>query len=178
MRLFRYLEYIYEFQKVVSDPSRSGRTKNIDLIWDLPDNSKTLSASVLLKDKLKKEEFDDIVSQLSDTKNVKNSTITKNNFTFNKNTKLSISVNNIAFLQEKLKEDGELRCEYCNHGPLKIYNFGTKFNKRNGATVDHKVPISKGGLIFNWSNLCVCCNKCNSQKDNMDYDDWISQLHI
>lgn len=36
---------------------------------------------------------------------------------------------------------------------------------RNGATIEHIVPISKGGL-HEWSNVAVSHRKCNSAKGN------------
>lgn len=31
-------------------------------------------------------------------------------------------------------------------------------------TVDHVVPLSKGGEPFNLDNLVACCSRCNSKK--------------
>jgi 5-methylcytosine-specific restriction endonuclease McrA len=47
------------------------------------------------------------------------------------------------------------RCEYCD----------TKLNKSN-FSVDHMVPLSKGGDT-NDKNLAYCCKTCNSSKGEM-----------
>jgi len=92
-----------------------------------------------------------------------------------KERRMIISKSNQKFLKEKEKE-GELRCEYCNSGPLKVYEFSEKFNKVDGATADHKIPISKGGPVFDHTNLAVCCYKCNNEKEDMNYEDWMNKI--
>lgn len=47
-------------------------------------------------------------------------------------------------------------CAYCNQY--------IKDDKQ--LTVDHIVPISKGGAIYSWSNLITACMSCNNQKGN------------
>lgn len=45
-------------------------------------------------------------------------------------------------------------CYYCDQ----------KFSKEE-LTMDHKIPIARGGLSTK-SNLVVCCKTCNSQKQS------------
>lgn len=45
-------------------------------------------------------------------------------------------------------------CQYCLN----------KFHRPN-LTLDHVVPISKGGKT-NWENIVAACNKCNTAKGN------------
>ena len=90
--------------------------------------------------------------------------------------KLIIILNNIKFLDDQ-KSKGELHCEYCKKGPLKIYGIKDKFNKIDAATVDHRTPISKGGDIFNYDNLVVACTKCNGDKGDMDYETWMNKFN-
>lgn len=46
------------------------------------------------------------------------------------------------------------RCQYC----------GTTVNEKN-ATLDHVIPVSKGGKS-NWTNLTTACKPCNYSKSN------------
>jgi 5-methylcytosine-specific restriction endonuclease McrA len=104
--------------------------------------------------------------------------------------KFAITLNNLKFLKDRKSEIGQLKCEYCNNVPLKIYDFNlnglkdlknigkekwrlnTKFNREDGATVDHKQPKSKGGDKFNYDNLAVCCYYYNNEKGDMSWIDW------
>lgn len=126
----------------------------------------------MLKQKLKNDEYkghiDDYVKR-------------KNN-----DEKISIRANNIKFLKDKELELGQLYCEYCEKGPLRIYSFNVErllkdkkfdifnskrnFNEKDGATCDHKVPKSKGGEKFDYSNLAVCYYSCNQEKYNMSWE--------
>lgn len=45
-------------------------------------------------------------------------------------------------------------CQYCNH----------KFSKTD-LTLDHVVPLSKGGKT-NWENIVAACGPCNGAKGN------------
>jgi 5-methylcytosine-specific restriction endonuclease McrA len=91
-------------------------------------------------------------------------------------------------------KEGELRCEYCDKGPLTIYDFtkrkgdpefiGNKyykfkeeFKKEDGATCDHKNPQGKGGDKFGYDNLAVCCYRCNQNKKSMSYEDWMKRIN-
>ena len=56
----------------------------------------------------------------------------------------------------------EGKCYYCNV-PVDI----------NTATMDHIVPLSKGGKSTK-ANLAVCCKKCNTDKKNTDPFLWMN----
>ena len=165
-----YIEYINE---LVLTSRKSKIHKEIDTILDEPYTSKSLSSGLLLKNKLREEESGDLKPWVA-------------RLFRNKQKKLSIVLNNLKFLKDELKK-GELRCAYCDKGPLVIYDTFSKAgndeeylkfssnsgNKANGATCDHKHPISKGGKTHDYENLCVCCRRCNSLKGSMDYDVWL-----
>ena len=58
------------------------------------------------------------------------------------------------------------------------YRFNQKFNPKDGATCDHRIPLSKGGDKIDYKNLAVCCYQCNQQKKNIDYDVWLKRKNI
>lgn len=196
MRIKSFSEYITEeLRKVISDQSGSGKTKSVEWIWDEPTSAKSPSAGVSLKDELRELEFQDLIKTLShdELDNKSKSRLRKERFKA-KPDKLAVTLNNLRFLKDEQKEKGELRCEYCGKGPLVIYDitedelkrgpqkidgrlrFNTKFNPKDGATADHKQPQSKGGDKFNYSNLAVCCYRCNQRKGNMDWEKWSDVL--
>jgi len=69
----------------------------------------------------------------------------------------------------KKKNGGKLHCEYCKRGPLKADN-GNFFSTLKNATIDHKVPLSKGGKRFDFDNMACSCEKCNRKKG--DKEQW------
>jgi hypothetical protein len=166
--------------KVLSKSSNSGSTKEFDIILDEPFNNKSLSSNVLLRKRLSEEEL----SEEGMPPGLKQIILKA----YKKNPKLAISINNLKFLKDTLEEKKILKCEYCNKGPLVIYdtffvkNFDTdyikygSFRSKNGATCDHKNPISKGGSKFTYDNLAVCCSTCNTRKGNMSYEEWTHYL--
>jgi hypothetical protein len=181
-----YSEYITEeLRKIISNQSGSGMTKEIDWIYTDPDNPRSPSSSVLLRNQLRDKEYADMIDTLSDDKFDK-SKLRKNS----QEDKFAVTLNNLKFLKDKQSELGKLYCEYCNRGPLRIYDINlkglkdlnklgkekwrlnTKFDKNDGATVDHKQPKSKGGDKFDYNNLAVCCYYCNNEKKDMSWNDW------
>lgn len=57
-----------------------------------------------------------------------------------------------AKLIQQVLEEGNYTCRYC-------YQHGGKL------TIDHKIPVSRGGSDER-SNLCVACHGCNCSKNN------------
>lgn len=45
------------------------------------------------------------------------------------------------------------------------YYCGKPFDKNRNKTIDHKIPVRKGGTNA-LENLCICCQSCNSKKGN------------
>lgn len=184
MIIKKYLEYITELRKIKSSSSNSGSTKYFDLIWDEPLDSKSPSAGVILRQKLSDIEFAEDVFRV--TGKAPNKLLRKAKGEKHRE-RLLITMNNLAFLKD-VKKEKELKCEYCGKSPLRIYDMdrnkksedflngriNNKFSRRDGATVDHKNPISKGGDKFNYDNLAVCCYNCNSKKGNISYEDWMN----
>ena len=167
--------------KVLSKLSNSGSTKEFDIILDEPFNNKSLSSNILLRKRLSEEEL----SEEGMPPGLKQVILKA----YKRNPKLAISINNLKFLKDTLEEKRVLKCEYCNKGPLIIYdtffvkNFDTdyikygSFRSKNGATCDHKTPVSKVGDKFNYKNLAVCCSTCNTRKGNMTYEEWTHYLN-
>lgn len=56
-------------------------------------------------------------------------------------------------------------CCYCEN----------KFNSERKRTVEHLVPISKGGAN-NPGNLRDCCNRCNDWRGNKFHLEWAEEL--
>lgn len=180
-----------ELRKVVSNVSGSGKTKHIEWIWDEPSSAKSPSAGISLRDELRELEFQDLINTMSDDKfEIKSKSQLRKEKFKRKDEKLSVTINNLKFLKHKLRELGELNCEYCGKGPLVIYDIteddirrgpqkvdgrlrlNVKFNPKDGATCDHKQPMSKGGDKFDYDNLAVCCYRCNQKKGNMTWEQW------
>lgn len=191
MRIKGYTEYITEVRRITSHQSSSGRSREVDVIYDEPITNYAPSAGVALRDKLRSEEFADMVSQLppNTPKYLTNRFIKYSKKNIDKFDKFKITMNNLQYVKDMAKE-GDLYCEYCKKGPLIIYDinptehdmknigknhrFNTKFNPSDGATCDHREPLSRGGHPFDYSNLAVCCARCNRRKGSMSYDHWMS----
>ena len=69
------------------------------------------------------------------------------------------------YLKNK-KSINELNCYYCKKTLTKIHNKGADIHP-NLATLDHIVPISKGGSRFDEDNIVVSCITCNIKKGNI-----------
>lgn len=167
---------------VLTKSSNSGSTKQHDTILDKPSNNRSLSSLLLLNNKLKKEEYIQLIKKLE--LRVSKSFIRKllnSDFSEEHIKRVILSLNNNQFIYDREKI-GDLVCEYCGKSPL----FRNKINLLDImklkmpmrvspniiATCDHKEPKSKGGDIYDYNNLAVCCHKCNSIKGDMNYIDW------
>ena len=67
---------------------------------------------------------------------------------------------NTNFLRELLLDAGELVCAFCGLGGLII----DSPLRGSLATADHFIPTSKGGGMFDKSNLVCACFRCNNKK--------------
>jgi 5-methylcytosine-specific restriction endonuclease McrA len=81
---------------------------------------------------------------------------------------------NTKFLQHMRKKYGELHCEYCGKQNLKLYHW--KHDKvksyHDMATADHFLPRALyPELAKDYSNLKVCCHKCNQKKKDDIWDE-------
>ena len=65
------------------------------------------------------------------------------------------------FLNKKSKE-GSLTCAYCDE-PKLVKNCRVVGPKKQ-ATIDHVMPLGKGGKKYDEKNLAVSCRTCNEKK--------------
>jgi 5-methylcytosine-specific restriction endonuclease McrA len=70
-----------------------------------------------------------------------------------------------ASVRKRLRDEQGNRCAYCNRefGPLVT------------ETIDHVVPLSKGGGK-GISNLVLACRRCNSRKGNRSVEEFLADL--
>lgn len=78
-----------------------------------------------------------------------------------------------TFLSEVKQREGSLTCTYCQKPNLIIELADMLVSHNLKATIDHIVPLSKGGVFFDYCNINVCCGKCNSKKGSMDVEDFL-----
>lgn len=72
----------------------------------------------------------------------------------------------LAFREELLDEKG-CACYYCGKKNLqREVDMTNKEELKILATIDHVMPLSKGGSRFDKSNCVVACFPCNQKKGN------------
>jgi 5-methylcytosine-specific restriction endonuclease McrA len=70
-----------------------------------------------------------------------------------------------SFMRRVKKEKGSLRCHYCGKdGLVEDVAHAPGLGSSVLATIDHVVPVSKGGPLKAVSNLVVACYPCNQRK--------------
>lgn len=72
-------------------------------------------------------------------------------------------------LREFLLNMQEKKCLYCN----KIFN---KNILQDSKSIDHFIPVSKGGLN-EFNNIVLCCRSCNSKKKNKLPQDFLKDRY-
>lgn len=60
---------------------------------------------------------------------------------------------------DELMRKSRMRCKYCNTLCVKPEGY----NQPNEGTIDHIMPLSKGGLHL-WNNVQLLCRRCNTIK--------------
>jgi len=74
----------------------------------------------------------------------------------------------LAFRLKFLGKFPELVCSHCGKKGLLKETENTDML----ATVDHVVPVSKGGPKFDESNCLVACFPCNNNRKDLDLDEY------
>ena len=78
-----------------------------------------------------------------------------------------------SVLDEHSTENGTLECSYCGlSGLLRDPPVGCRRYPANLATVDHVVPVSKGGGRYDRGNCVIACYACNQKKADVMPDEW------
>lgn len=88
-------------------------------------------------------------------------------FTFAKNGKKVVALKGFARFIVKQLYKHQKDCYYCRR-------FLTLDNSGHKATLDHKVPLSKGGT-WKRTNLVLACHACNQNKGDSDEDVFIAR---
>ena len=72
----------------------------------------------------------------------------------------------LKFREDFLKSREPLTCAYCGKTGLKIKVPEACVGRKLAtiATVDHIIPLSKGGAEFDENNCAVACVSCNQKK--------------
>src|SRR5690606_31410640 len=85
-------------------------------------------------------------------------------------TRLAEQPSDAGITQSSLRaRDGD-SCAYCSVGlDFKRYRRGEV--PKNRATIDHVVPVARGGAHV-WSNVVLACRACNSSKRDLLLDEW------
>jgi hypothetical protein len=80
----------------------------------------------------------------------------------------------IAITTKRAKREA-IYCYYCFR---EIVQIKAQFRPKNAKTIDHFIPLDKGGTNFQY-NIVICCYQCNSIKANMlpgEFNSYISLL--
>jgi 5-methylcytosine-specific restriction endonuclease McrA len=77
--------------------------------------------------------------------------------------------NKIAKIRDRKRISQNHKCFYCSHA----FRDNPEKNNRKRCTADHLVPICKGGAKTDEKNIVAACAKCNINKGNMSYDEFI-----
>jgi 5-methylcytosine-specific restriction endonuclease McrA len=71
------------------------------------------------------------------------------------------------FLDKIMANNGSLTCHYCKSDNLaRDWQKEPNVPGNKKATLDHVIPTSHGGGLYDESNLVVACKNCNEKKGN------------
>jgi 5-methylcytosine-specific restriction endonuclease McrA len=77
----------------------------------------------------------------------------------------------------RLLRASTMTCEYCGKtGLTEELKVGKGFFLL--GTLDHVVPVSKGGAVFDPANLKVACFPCNKSKAALSLDEWLARRKL
>ena len=75
-----------------------------------------------------------------------------------KNLENNFTIKDWEFCKEYFTENSKLKCAYCN-------------KELQRATIEHFIPVSKGGTTTR-NNILPVCRSCNSSKQDKDFLEW------
>ena len=73
---------------------------------------------------------------------------------------------------------GTLNCIYCGGENLQIQYDDFHINPQKKATLDHIIPISDNGNIFDIDNVICSCESCNNKKGSIPLENFLSKINI
>jgi 5-methylcytosine-specific restriction endonuclease McrA len=83
------------------------------------------------------------------------------------------------YLSDQLAKCGTLTCKYCGKKDLVIeFDSHRPIPKTIKATIDHIIPISKGGEIYDVNNIAIACARCNARKSDLLPEDFEKILEL
>jgi 5-methylcytosine-specific restriction endonuclease McrA len=82
------------------------------------------------------------------------------------------------YLRARLKKDGHLTCQYCSKTGLVIEEENMKVPDKIKATIDHIVPLSKGGSLKDYDNIVIACYRCNTKKGSKNLHDFLTRHNL
>ncbi len=86
--------------------------------------------------------------------------------------KLQLAVDPGISVEALASRDGA-SCAYCGQG-MTFERAERGAYAPSKATIDHVIPISRGGAHI-WSNVCLSCWRCNLSKGNRLLTEWVSR---
>lgn len=96
--------------------------------------------------------------------------------------KMSASIDRIQFSRDTLttwkEKFGSLTCVYCQKPNLVIEYDGMKVSNYIKATIDHVVPISDGGGVYDIKNVICACAKCNTKKGSKSLNEYLNNIKL
>jgi 5-methylcytosine-specific restriction endonuclease McrA len=140
--------------QITTYKSSSGSSKHTHTVHFEIYSPKTYASSVLLRDYLR-ENDEDYLQEIE---------MREKRINFSR-----------EYLTGILLKDGVLSCSYCPSTNLIIELEGMKVPNKIKATIDHVTALSKGGAMFNLNNIVVSCGTCNTNKANLDLEDFLDK---
>lgn len=67
-------------------------------------------------------------------------------------------------LKKQFAQYGKYICAYCKRDDLTI-DIAQSSPRR--VTIDHIIPLSRGGSLTSKLNMAICCFSCNNKKGNL-----------
>lgn len=82
------------------------------------------------------------------------------------------------YLSKEKELKGDLVCSYCGKPHLEIEYEGMKISPDKKATIDHIIPVSKGGERLDPKNIRVACEKCNNEKGDKSLEQFLKNKNL